>query len=355
MIVCTSLCANYLAKASVLAASLRQHARGVHAVFCLVERSLPPEAAALPGVSAWLLPEDLGLKNPGRFLAGRTPLEGATAVKAHLLTRLLARFPRDRHFLYLDPDVEVLSGLDDVVRRLERHPILLTPHLLVPNNPEMERSALSHGAFNLGFLALARSVETTRFLAWWRERLARECWDDRPNGLFTDQKWLDLAPGYFDVGVVRDPGYNVATWTLKERDLTRRGKRLLAGGRPVRFLHYSGFDQGTFTWAAKRWAGADRALLLDLAAGYAAKLKAAGQEGWASREWSYARLNDGRKLPGSLRTAFRREDYLPGVDPYPLTLSALRRALPREERVPARWTRFLRCVRRAFLRDLLSR
>ena len=34
-----------------------------------------------------------------------------------------------------------------------------------------------------------------RFIDWWADRLRQFCYDEVPNGLFTDQRWVDLAPG----------------------------------------------------------------------------------------------------------------------------------------------------------------
>jgi hypothetical protein len=38
------------------------------------------------------------------------------------------------------------------------------------------------------------------------------------NGLFTDQKWLNFAPVFFDgVSIIRSSRHNVATWNLTTR------------------------------------------------------------------------------------------------------------------------------------------
>ncbi len=60
-----------------------------------------------------------------------------------------------------------------------------------------------------------------RFIDWWADRLRQFCYDEVPNGLFTDQRWVDLAPAFFDdIAIVRDPQYNVATWNLTHRRAT---------------------------------------------------------------------------------------------------------------------------------------
>ena len=46
---------------------------------------------------------------------------------------------------------------------------------------------------------------------WWAERLYLFCYDDIQNGVFTDQKWIDLAPCFFDTYIFKHHGYDFAT------------------------------------------------------------------------------------------------------------------------------------------------
>jgi len=354
MLILTSLCANYLPKARVLAESVKRHSRN-RVWVCLVEKTAPPELTSREPWDGLVLAKDLGISNFGRFIAGRSRLEAATAVKAQWFLHALARFPHEKDFLFLDPDMTVYTDFRPLQRLLRRHPLIVTPHLLTPHNLEMEVSALNHGAYNLGFLALRRGPRSGAFLAWWRERLQFACYDDRPHGLFTDQKWADLVPSLFDAHVLRDPGYNVATWNLGERRLTPVAGGLAANGRPLQCLHFSGFDQGTFRWAAERWGGRSRLRLRALAGAYARALARHGQKDLGNRPWSYDRLDDGRLLPLGLRAALRRPEVLPGEDPYALSLRELRRRLPWSASWPGRAVRGLRRAAGVFLRELGGR
>ena len=133
---------------------------------------------------------------------------------------------RAEKIYYFDPDIVVLGRLDDIERTLDRHSVLLTPHLSAPEiEPaaivENEISCLKHGVYNLGFLGVRQDGAGRRFVAWWAERLRRFCYDEISSGLFTDQRWVDLAPAFFDdIAIVRDPQYNVATWNLTHRRAT---------------------------------------------------------------------------------------------------------------------------------------
>jgi hypothetical protein len=62
-------------------------------------------------------------------------------------------------------------------------------------------------------------------------------------GLFVDQKWIDLVPGYVsDVHVLRHPGYNVAYWDLGARRISRNGGDVLVNGERLAFFHFSGYN-----------------------------------------------------------------------------------------------------------------
>src|SRR3546814_8145195 len=80
----------------------------------------------------------------------------------------------------------------------------------------MEISSLAHGSYNLGFLAVSRSANSQAFLQWWADRLFLYCYDDKSRGIFTDQKWIDLAPSFFDVAILKHHGYDFATWRSEE-------------------------------------------------------------------------------------------------------------------------------------------
>ena len=120
-------------------------------------------------------------------------LELATAVKPWLLQHLLET---DEVVCYLDPDIEVFSSLDEIERLARRHSIVLTPHTTTPMPRDglipSEQTIRLAGVFNLGFIAVSRDAAS--FLAWWSERLRRECRVAVAQGLFVDQRWLDFVP-----------------------------------------------------------------------------------------------------------------------------------------------------------------
>lgn len=184
-----------------------------------------------------------GLQQHRSWAEQMSVVEYATAIKPSVFEYLFSKH-YDMVF-YLDPDTVVFSGLGRAVNALMSHDIVLTPHLIRPKMSVAqiypERDCLRLGAYNLGFLGVARRPEGIAFIRWWSERL-RWFWQDDPsNGLFVDQKWIDLVPSLFSrVHVLRDAGYNVASWNVRERPLTMdaRGSLSAAGERLV-FFHFT--------------------------------------------------------------------------------------------------------------------
>src|SRR5262249_28426384 len=124
--------------------------------------------------------------------------------------------------------------------------MVLTPHLTGEQDDGRkpgERDILRAGCYNLGFLALSRHPHLENFLRWWQKRLEFGCQVDFAEGLFVDQKWIDLAPGLFEgVSVLRHPGYNVAYWNLAHRNLEQHGGDFLVNALPLAFYHFSGLN-----------------------------------------------------------------------------------------------------------------
>jgi hypothetical protein len=84
------------------------------------------------------------------------------------------------------------------------------------------------------------SQNAIRFLDWWEEKLHWSCRRYSGDTVYTDQKWIDLVPSYFDFFSLRNEGYNLAPWNLDERPLQfTDSQELLAGSQNLVFIHYS--------------------------------------------------------------------------------------------------------------------
>ena len=126
----------------------------------------------------------------------------------------------------------------------------LVPHILAPEESEIgveltEISVAAHGVYNLGHLILRPDERGRRFARWWAERLDRYCFDDRARGLFTDQRWVDLAPAIFEgVKILKVPNLDVASWNLFGRTVAQSqpgdAAAFTVDGYPLITYHFSG-------------------------------------------------------------------------------------------------------------------
>jgi hypothetical protein len=129
---------------------------------------------------------------------------------------------------------------------LEVHAAVFTPHALSPYDGDgrpSDRDLLRFGTCNLGFFAVRRSEAAKAMLRWWHERCHRECFYEPHLGLGVDQKWIDLAFFFFEgMGILRDPGLNVAFWNLHERHISRTSKGWYVNNHSIlSFVHFSSF------------------------------------------------------------------------------------------------------------------
>ena len=244
MIACTIIARNYAPHARVLARSFTEHHPGLRLQVLVLDRSADEIDEDLDEPYDVLLPSLLDIE-PAEFqrmAAIYDVMDLSTAVKPWLLELLLAR--GDDAVIYLDPDIWVLGSLTEEAELAARHGMVLTPHNIDPlprdNRTITEGDIKGSGVFNLGFIAVGRRAAP--FLAWWKERLSRDCISEPAQTLFVDQRWVDLAPGYFDHLIHRDPGLNVAYWNLDGRHLEVAGKAFTSNGKPLRFVHFSGYD-----------------------------------------------------------------------------------------------------------------
>lgn len=241
-----SICSkNYMAQARCLFQSLREHHREAKLALILVDEESNPRDLADDHIEVFLAKEVVGPEFYNlAFQHSVTELN--TAVKPFAIKYFLAL---GRQFVaYIDPDCYAYSRFNELLDDLSSGAsIVLTPHNTQPiddqHNPN-DIDLLRAGTFNLGFVAVADTRDTSQFLDWWCTRLSKHCHFDPISGLFVDQKWVDLAPCFFDnVRLLKHPGYNVAYWNVFQRQLIRQGSVWMANGEPLRFFHFSGLPQ----------------------------------------------------------------------------------------------------------------
>lgn len=324
MHVFTSITANYVPKARVLAESVKKF-HPESRFHLVVSDDLPEsfhEEKERNFFDSVISIDDLDIPDLPAWSFKHAVVEMCTAVKGRAFQHIAAT-QGARKIFYFDPDIVVMSRLDDLLQRLDRSSILVTPHQCVPENEhrailDNEICSLKHGVFNLGFLAVNAAGEGQGFIDWWAARLMDYCFDDIPGGLFTDQRWVDLLPCFFsDYEVLRDPQYNVATWNLTHRRATGDSlDTIQVNGRPLGFYHFSGFDSGDQAIMLNVY-GKHSPILRDLRNWYIKRCRDMGQEAYQSIDCRFARFDNGVPISPLHRRLYRSRQDLQRAFPNP--------------------------------------
>lgn len=242
-----TLCSNnYIPFAISLGKSIRQFLPDARFIVGLVDRLDPGIDYASIGEFEILLCFDLGYSEFDEMLSRYNIIEFNTAVKPFFFEYLFRENFKVEQIFYLDPDLFFYQSPDLLSEEFEEYEILLTPNLLyTQKKPSIgELASLRHGVYNLGFVGLKRGTESFRLIQWWKERLKEHCRIDKCNGIYVDQKWMDLAPLFFErIKVVKHPGWNMAWWNFSERTLMNgpQGYSVNQLEKPLVFFHFSGF------------------------------------------------------------------------------------------------------------------
>lgn len=282
----------------------------------------------LEGFDQMLTAEDLFGEETESWLFGLDVVEACTAVKGNAAVTLLDQTGCEK-VVYFDPDIAVFNTMDDVIALLDTHAIVLTPHQVDPE-PRADRAAiqdnemasLHYGAFNLGFVAIANNGEGRRFAQWWDDRLRDWCHDRLDIGVFVDQKWCNLVPCFFDnVKVLRDPGYNVASWNLSQRRMSydETGTALI-NDRPLRFYHFTKLG-AVGDMMTQRYAR-DNIEVYELWWWYYQQVQSATSADIVKGWWYYGTFDNGEKIPKQVRELYRERRDLQKAFPDPLRTGA---------------------------------
>ena len=310
MVICTIAAHNYVPKAIFMAMGVRLHEPHARLVLCVAERTLPVAADTEGVFDAVMLASDLREGDFDRFAFRHTVIECATAIKARLLRRLMADYPAEAVFMYLDPDIAVYGPFLEARRSLERAAILATPHHLSDIPTPSMLAVLKHGTFNLGFLGLRRSSEAARFLEWWDQKLESFCYVDLPRGLFVDQKWFDVAMGMFPITVLSEPGYNVGYWNCATRPIAFQEAAATVCGRPLRFVHFSHADLGRDMRFFRRWLPRGNEPIYQLRRDYLAAVAALRAQVLTADAWTYDLYRSGERIAHEARLSCRLQPAL---------------------------------------------
>lgn len=312
-IACTIVARNYLPYARVLHVSFAEHHRDVPFCVLLIDDEQRQAVDVDEGFRVLRL-KDLGLTADeiAVLAAIYDVTELATAVKPRLLRTL--RDEGQTVVLYLDPDIRIFGPLDDAFACADRHTLVLTPHTTVPLPRDDRRVGNAHilaaGVYDPGFVAVGRDSDP--FLQWWWEQTRREALSDPLQMMFTDQRWIDMAPCFFDHILLKHPGYNVAYWNLHGREVTHTRDGYLVNGEPLKFFHFSGFDYQKPHLLSKHQLDRPRILLSEhpavaaLCRDYAAEVEAQGAATASIDPYGWDRVRGELTLTPLLRRLYWR-------------------------------------------------
>jgi hypothetical protein len=246
MIAFTVCSNNYIAKAQVLASSIK-NLSSAQVYLVVVDIANPDVNYSLLGFDRVIFSEDLLIRNLKWMKENYNVVELNTAIKPFAFRYFFDQFDSN-YIYYFDPDIKVYQSLENFDQFWSTSSILLTPHILTPipfdgNFPD-ENLFLNHGIYNLGFLALKRDGVSDKLISWWSERLYEKCKIDLNEGYFVDQLWFNLVPLLFgSTSIIKHYGCNMAYWNLHERELSLLdGRYIVNGNESLYFYHFSSFD-----------------------------------------------------------------------------------------------------------------
>ncbi|HIK36482.1 MAG: glycosyltransferase [Geminocystis sp.] len=317
----TVCAANYIPRARVLAESVKKlHSQVPFHLF--LNDSIPPNFPQdYEPFDNIVTVTQLNIPNFPQWVFKHSVLESCTAIKPIAFQYLFQKY-NCHGIIFLDPDVVVFSPLDELFSHFNHASILLTPHQLQPEKVhsailDNEICFLRYGTFNLGFLGVKNSPEGKNFLQWWGDRCYHYCYDDHKNGIYTDQRWIDLVTSFFqEVKILRHPGYNVANWNLSHRQLRGDFNRgITVNNQPLYFYHFSN-AQRIMPEKYKLYNDTLKSLLK----WYQEKCKEAGEEEFSRIPYKYDYFDNGELITPNHRIVYRQNPDLQQKYPNPFAV-----------------------------------
>jgi len=232
----------YLPKALVLAESVLKF-NNLNLKIYLFDRNTNIDFSKIKADIFWI--EDLNIPNFYQLAFKYDIIELSTSLKPYITLNLLEKYKK---VIFLDADTCLYNNVTPILNDLENHSIVLTPHYTTPQSDdpsESDTGMMRFGSFNLGFYAIKDTNSGIYFIQWWLKRCIQLCYMESQFGLSTDQKWVTIAPCFFqDLYISFNLGYNFAPWNSWERKLTKNneGVYMINDKFPLIFFHFSNFD-----------------------------------------------------------------------------------------------------------------
>ena len=180
-----------------------------------------------------LTPKDIGLPNEHWLLIGRVAILEFTLKSLNFDTAIL-----------VDGDTYSYNSFDDLQDACENHSMVVIPHITKPlpddNKFPQNRVISLSGNYNAGIVGTSK--KGLEFIRWWKEQTTLYPITRPDMGLVNEQGWLRFAGDFDDnTKIFRHPGYNVAYWNVKQRDVYIENDILKIDNQNLCIIHYSGF------------------------------------------------------------------------------------------------------------------
>jgi len=300
---CTCITYATLPHARVLADALaRQHPEAV--LYALDLRGGTPPLADEPFARVTL--GDLEIEDLGRLGRAHVVEDLDVMLRPALLGHVRRQAADDVCFLTAEHDV--LAPLPSPAVEGDQQ-VYFTPRVgaELPDDTQApdEGSLRAHGPYSPDLLVVGRGPRADEFLAWYEARMAMlqptlarsQPALERKQARRRARLIFALAPARLGLRPRTDPGLEASYWNLHARELSRKGAGWLAHGRPLRTIHFAGFDPQRPYWLSQQGTRVrviDDPALQELCADYARRLL---DRGGHRRD----RGRDvGRRLPGGL-------------------------------------------------------
>lgn len=149
--------------------------------------------------------------------------------------------------LFVDGDTYTYHNYQEIQKVLDHgHSLVVIPHLLKPlpedNFFPQTRTMCLAGNYNSGFFGASK--KGLDFIKWWKFQTSLWPQAVPESGLASEQGWLRFAGDFDDnVKIFRNPGYNVAYWNIKERNIEVIDDQILVDNANLVTIHFSGLKK----------------------------------------------------------------------------------------------------------------
>lgn len=196
-----------------------------------------------PRVHLWSVPHLSELNPTAKAIVDKYASETDRlrwCLKAVFLATLVETKSADS-VVYCDSDVCFFQHPKPIFDELATGGTVLTPHWRPPTPvPSARNFRLNFldGLFNAGCVGVnSRGLDA---MAWWADACLHACEKNHAEGLFDDQRYLDLLPVYFpETRILRRFGFNLADWNRHLREPGGDGSRLVPDKEAVSLVHFT--------------------------------------------------------------------------------------------------------------------